>query len=75
MFMNWGYRLPLLRKLTRIGNSRFVSLPADWLAFYEREFGEEIKEVAITMEGRFLTISPYFKKENQTVSVKKKGSE
>jgi len=63
MFMNGELRLPLLRKIVKIGNSRCVSLPATWLEYYEKELGKEIKNVAMVIKGRFITISPYFEKE------------
>ena len=49
--------MPLIRKVVRIGNSKAVFLPKSWFTYYEKANGQEIKEVAIKINGQ-LTIQP-----------------
>jgi antitoxin component of MazEF toxin-antitoxin module len=53
-------RMPLIQKIIQIGDSRAVTIPASWLAYYERQKGQTIKEVAVEVNGK-LTIRPILK--------------
>ena len=46
-----------IRKIIRIGNSFAVTIPKDWLKYYERKNGKKITEVLIETNGK-LTIQP-----------------
>lgn len=49
--------MPLIRKLIKVGNSRAVILPSDWLKNHESETGQEIQ--AILMEvNNVITLVP-----------------
>lgn len=37
--------MPITRKLTTVGASRGVTLPASWLALIEKETGSPVKEI------------------------------
>ena len=43
--------MPLLRKLVKVGNSRMVTIPPDWLEYYEQLSGEPIEEVLMELNG------------------------
>lgn len=54
--------MPLLRKLIKVGHSRGVILPSDWLKNHELETGQEVQ--AILMEvNNVITIAPKLEKE------------
>lgn len=55
--------MPIIRKVIDVGRSKAVTIPKTWLEYYEREFGEEIKLVAIEVD-RKLEIVPYIPREN-----------
>ena len=40
-----------LRKLIKVGNSRAVTIPPDWLKYYERETGEPIKTIFMKIDN------------------------
>jgi hypothetical protein len=60
-------RLPLIRKVIEVGTSRAVTIPKDWLQFYEKEFGKPIEEVAIEV-NKVLKIMPLIPKEKRKES-------
>jgi hypothetical protein len=37
--------MPIIRKLTTVGDSRGVTLPKSWIEYYEKQFGRKITEV------------------------------
>jgi antitoxin component of MazEF toxin-antitoxin module len=43
--------MPLIRKLIKVGNSRAVVIPPDWLKYYEDKTGEPVKEVFLELNG------------------------
>jgi hypothetical protein len=67
--------LPIIRKIIQVGSSRAISLPKSWLTFYERQYGQNIKEVSVEVNGK-LIISPIIAavviKENQQIEITSK---
>jgi antitoxin component of MazEF toxin-antitoxin module len=51
--------MPLIQKIIQVGDSRAVTIPKSWLIFYERQYGQNIKEVSVEVNGK-LTIRPIF---------------
>jgi len=49
--------LPLVRKVIVVGGSRAITLPKDWLEYYEKVEGKPIEEVAIEV-NKVLKIMP-----------------
>ena len=50
--------MPILKKLIRIGRySRGITLPSEWLDYYERE-GEELLSVVLEVSNDRIIISP-----------------
>ncbi len=43
--------MPLVKKLVKVGNSRMVSIPPDWLKFYEDKTGVPIEELLMELNG------------------------
>jgi len=54
--------MPLVQKIIQVGDSRAVTIPKSWLAYYERESGHTIKEVAVEVDGK-LTIRPILRRD------------
>ncbi len=44
--------MPIIRKLVKVGNSRMVTIPPDWLAYYERQTGQPVEEVLMELNGQ-----------------------
>lgn len=57
-------RIPIIRKVLEVGNSKCIAIPKSWFKFIENETGQEVKEVAIVV-NRKLTIEPYFKRKEK----------
>jgi antitoxin component of MazEF toxin-antitoxin module len=54
--------MPLVRKLINVGNSRAVTIPPDWLKFYEDKTGVPITEVLMELNGEItIYIAPQIK--------------
>ena len=53
--------MPLIRKLIKVGNSKAITLPADWLRMLSNDKWE-ISAVSITQEGMNLKIKPHQRK-------------
>lgn len=49
--------MPLVRKVIVVGGSRAITLPKDWLEYYEKVEGKPIEEVAIEV-NKVLKIMP-----------------
>ena len=65
--------MPLLRKLIKVGHSRAVVLPSDWLKAHELETGQEVQ--AILMEvNNAITIIPKLAKEEGEEESSNKGA-
>jgi hypothetical protein len=60
-------KMPLIRKIIEVGTSRAVTIPKDWLEFYEKQFGKPIEEVAIEV-NKVLKIMPLIPKEKRKPS-------
>jgi hypothetical protein len=60
-------KMPLIRKVIEVGTSRAVTIPKDWLDFYEKQFGKPIEEVAIEV-NEVLKIMPLIPKEKRKPS-------
>jgi hypothetical protein len=43
--------MPIIRKLTTVGDSRGVTLPKSWIEYYEKQFGRKITEVFMETNG------------------------
>lgn len=43
--------MPLLRKLVKVGNSRMVTIPPDWIEYYAKLLGHPIEEVLMELNG------------------------
>ncbi len=54
--------MPMIRKVMVVGNSRAVSIPKGWLEYYEKQSGQQIREVAVDVNGA-LKIEPVIPKE------------
>ncbi len=48
--------MPLKRRLIRVGNSRAVVIPPDWLKYYEEKAGQPIKNILMELNN-VITIS------------------
>jgi hypothetical protein len=57
-------KLPIVRKLLQVGDSKGITLPKSWIEFFEKETGQRIIEVAIEVD-RVLTISPIMSKKSE----------
>jgi len=53
--------MPIIRKIFKIGSSKAVCLPKDWIEYYEKETGTRIEAVAIEV-NRILKIAPLIPK-------------
>jgi antitoxin component of MazEF toxin-antitoxin module len=50
-------KMPIIRKVVKVGDSRGMTIPKSWLEFLEKENDQEILEVAIEVD-KVLTVSP-----------------
>jgi hypothetical protein len=48
--------MPLKRKLIKIGSSRAVTIPPDWLKYYEDKRGEPVEDILMELDN-IITIS------------------
>jgi hypothetical protein len=55
--------MPIIRKLTVVGDSRGVTLPHDYLKHCERVNGATIREIAMDIIGNDIHIRPIMDKE------------
>jgi hypothetical protein len=53
--------LPIVRKLTTVGEARGLTLPKSWIENAEREAGKKIIALALEINGA-ITIQPIFEK-------------
>jgi hypothetical protein len=58
--MGGGVDMPLVRKIIRVGTSRGITLPEDWLRWVERQHGVAPSEVLIEVNEE-LRIRPLIK--------------
>ena len=64
--------MPLLRKLIKVGNSRAVIIPPDWLRYHEDKTGQPVK-IMLMEVNNIITLSP--KKESKSESRESQGLE
>jgi len=57
-------KMPIIRKVVKVGDSRGMTIPKSWLEFLEKENDQEILEVAIEVD-KVLTVSPILTKKNK----------
>jgi antitoxin component of MazEF toxin-antitoxin module len=50
--------MPLRRKIIRVGSSRAVTLPQDWLGWVEERFGVVPREVEVEVRGEEISLRP-----------------
>jgi len=43
--------MPLMRKLIKVGNSRAVVIPPDWLRYYEEQAGQPIQNILMEINN------------------------
>jgi antitoxin component of MazEF toxin-antitoxin module len=55
--------MPIIRKLTTVGDSRGITLPKSWIENAEQEAGKKIIAIALEVD-RVITISPVFEKDH-----------
>jgi antitoxin component of MazEF toxin-antitoxin module len=60
-------KMPIVRKLLRVGDSKGITLPKSWIEFFEKETGQRITEVAIEVD-RSLTVTPILSKKESIAS-------
>ena len=72
-YLEWTVKMPLLKKLVKVGTGKFVLVPKAWLDFYKRESGQEITEVAVEIADNMLMISPVLNKKTQKGEQRKNG--
>jgi hypothetical protein len=54
--------MPLVRKVIKVGSSKAVTLPRDWIEYYEKKLGRPIEEVLIEVD-EVLKIAPFIPEE------------
>lgn len=64
--------MPLLRKLIKVGHSRAVVLPSDWLKNHELETGQELQAILMEVDN-VITITPKLEKEEGKEESSDKG--
>lgn len=69
--------MPLKRKIIRVGNSRAVIIPPDWLKYYEEKAGHPIQDMLMEVNN-VITLSiqePFQENESESLATKssKKG--
>ncbi len=43
--------MPLVTKLVKVGNSRMITIPPNWLRYYEDKTGVPVEEVLMELNG------------------------
>ena len=61
--------MPLIRKLIKVGNSRAVIIPPDWIRYYEEKHGLPISEILMELNN-VITIAISEPKGGENVSQK-----
>jgi len=57
--------MPMIRKIIQVGTSKAVSIPKSWLAYYEKQTGQKITEVAIEVND-VLKIKPVIERREKS---------
>lgn len=55
-------KMPIIRKVTTVGDARGITLPKSWLDWIKREYGVELKEVLVEIDNE-LKIIPLLPKQ------------
>lgn len=55
--------MPIKKKLIKLGNSRVVVIPQDWLKYYEEKQGIEVQDVLMELNN-VITIAVEIEGEN-----------
>ena len=56
--------MPILRKLTTVGDARGITLPKSWIDNAEAESGKKIVAIALEVD-RVIKLEPVFEKKNE----------
>ena len=60
--------MPILRKLTVVGDSRGITLPKSWIENAEQTEGKKIIAIALEVNGS-ITLNPVFEKAKATIPI------
>ncbi len=55
--------MPLVRKIIKVGNSRAIILPPDWLKYHENKTGQPLTEMLMEVDNVITLILPEPKKD------------
>ena len=65
-------KMPIIRKLTCVGDSKGITLPKSWIENAEQEAGKKIVAIALEVDS-IITIAPIFEKK-RTVKINERGT-
>jgi len=57
-------KMPIIRKLTCVGDSRGITLPKSWIENAEQETGKKIVALALEID-KSIIVTPVFEKEKE----------
>lgn len=60
--------MPIVRKLTTIGESKGVTLPKSWIENAEEQAGKKMVAIALEVD-KIITLQPVFEKDKEEVKV------
>jgi antitoxin component of MazEF toxin-antitoxin module len=60
--------MPIIRKLTTVGDSKGITLPKSWLESAEADAGRKIVALALEID-KIITVSPVFEKEKEASAI------
>jgi len=64
-------KLPIIRKVLEVGNSKAITIPKSWFDYFEKETGVQVSEVAMEID-RSLTVTPVLPKLKATENTEPK---
>ena len=56
--------MPLIRKIIKVGNSRAIIIPPDWLRYHEEKTGQPLKEMLMEVDNIITLTVPEPEKED-----------
>lgn len=59
--------MPIVRKLTTVGEARGITLPKSWILYTEELAGRKIVAIALEID-RVITLEPIFEKTKEKVT-------
>jgi hypothetical protein len=59
--------MPLVRKVIKVGSSKAVTLPKDWIEYHEKKLRRPIEEVLVEVD-EVLKIAPFVPEEIKEVN-------